>query len=84
MSIRTTVALDEDVLNRVRDESKATGRSFRETLNELIRDGLASKQNLRQRKREFHIHPIHTGARRDLNYDCTEALLEQLEGPYHR
>ena len=84
MGIRTTVTLDEDVLNRVKDESRATGRSFRETLNELVRDGLASRQNLAQRKREFHIDPIHTGARRDLNFDCTEALLEQLEGPYHR
>jgi hypothetical protein len=84
MSIRTTVTLDDDVLNRVRDESKASGRSFRETLNELVRDGLAFKQDLRQRKREFRIDPIHTGARRDLNYDCTEELLQQIEGPYHR
>jgi hypothetical protein len=84
MGIRTTVTLDEDVLNRVKDQSKASGRSFREILNELVRDGLAANEKLREWKREFHIDPIHTGARRDLNYDCTEALLEQLEGPYHR
>jgi hypothetical protein len=84
MGIRTTVTLDEDVLNRIKDESKASGRSFRETLNELVREGLASKQTLAQHKREFRIDPIHTGARRDLNYDSTEALLEELEGPYHR
>jgi hypothetical protein len=84
MGIRTTVTLDEDVLNRVKDESKATGRSFRETLNELVRDGLASKADLRQRKREFRIDPIHAGMRTDLNYDCTGALLEELEGPYYR
>jgi hypothetical protein len=84
MGIRTTVTLDEDVLNRVKDQSKATGRSFRETLNELVRDGLASRQDLGQRKREFRIDPIHTGSRRDLNYDSTEALLRELEGPYHR
>jgi hypothetical protein len=84
MGIRTTVTLDEDVLNRVKDESKASGRSFKETLNELVRDGLASKGDLRQRKREFRIDPIHTGLRQDLNYDCTEALVEAIEGPYHR
>ncbi|MBV9760093.1 MAG: hypothetical protein JO340_05985 [Acidobacteriaceae bacterium] len=84
MGIRTTVTLDEDVLNRVKDESKASGRSFRETLNELVRDGLAAKQNVKQRKREFRINPIHTGARRDLNYDCIPTLLEQLDGPEHR
>jgi hypothetical protein len=84
MGIRTTVTLDEDVLNRVRDESKASGRSFKETLNELVRDGLAAKRELQQKKREFRIDPIHAGLRQDLNYDCTEALLEAIEGPFHR
>jgi metal-responsive CopG/Arc/MetJ family transcriptional regulator len=84
MGIRTTVTLEQDVLDRVKDESKASGRSFRETLNELLRDALAAKQDRQPRKREFRIDPIHTGARRDLNYDCTEALLEQIEGPFHR
>jgi hypothetical protein len=84
MGIRTTVTLDEDVLNRVKVESKATGRSFGETLNELVRNGLASKENRGQCKREFKIDPIHAGSRPDLNYDSTEALLEELEGPQHR
>ena len=86
MSIRTTVTLDEDVLNRVKDESKASGRSFRETLNELVRDGLASKQSPRQRKREFRIDPVPMDIPRPegVNYDCTEQLLEYLEGPDYR
>ena len=84
MGIRTTVTLDEDVLNRVKDESKATGRSFRETLNELIREALVQERPPQRGTRRFRIDPIHTGSVRDLNYDCTGALLEKLEGPYHR
>ena len=85
MGIRTTVTLDEDVLNRVKDESKATGRSFRETLNELVRDGLASHQHSGQRKRELRITPLHLDGRPEgINYDCTEALLEYLDGPGHK
>lgn len=85
MGIRTTVTLDEDVLNRVKDESKATGRSFRETLNELVRDGLLAKQNSRKRKRELRIIPLNMGPRPEgINYDCTEALLEYLDGPGHK
>ena len=83
MGIRTTVTLDEDVLERVKQESRLRGLPFRQTLNELLRDALVKASQPAQ-KREFRIDPIHTGARRDLNYDCTEALLEQIEGPLHR
>jgi hypothetical protein len=85
MGIRTTVTLDEDVLNRVKDESKATGRSFRETLNELLRSALAAKAELRPRKREFRIDSVPMDMPRPgINYDCTEALLEYLDGPGHK
>ncbi len=86
MSIRTTVTLDDDVLNRVKDESKASGRPFRETLNELLRAGLAFKQNVQQRKRELRIIPMSLNIPRPegINYDCTEQLLEYLEGPDYR
>jgi len=86
MGIRTTVTLDEDVLNRVKDESKASGRSFRETLNELVRDGLASKADARQRRRQFRVDPVPMDVPRPegLNYDCTEQLLEYLDGPGHK
>lgn len=85
MRIRTTVTLDEDVLNRVKDESKATGHSFRETLNELVRDALAHRHDRRGRKRELRIHAIDMGPRPEgVNYDCAEALLEYLDGPGHK
>lgn len=85
MGIRTTVTLDEDVLNRVRDESTATGRSFKDTLNELVREGLASKEKLQVEKRKFTIEPMHMGEKLfDFNYDCTPRLLEILDGPEHR
>jgi hypothetical protein len=85
MSIRTTVTLDEDVVNRVKDESKATGRSFRETLNELVRVGLASKNHLRMQQRKFTIEPMDMGEKLfDFSYDCTAKLLDMLDGPEHR
>jgi hypothetical protein len=85
MGIRTTVTLDEDVMDRVRDQSKASGRSFRATLNELVREGLSVKQISRQRKREFRVIPLSMGPRPEgVNYDCTGALLEYLDGPGHK
>jgi len=41
MSIRTTVVLDDDVLERVRESAQRENVSFRQKLNDLIRDGLA-------------------------------------------
>lgn len=37
MSIRRTVTLDDDVLDRVRRKSRSRGASFRDTLNDLLR-----------------------------------------------
>jgi hypothetical protein len=41
MGIRTTVVLDEDVLDRVREKAREEDVSFRVKLNDLLRDGLA-------------------------------------------
>jgi hypothetical protein len=79
MSIRTTVALDEDVLIRVKGVSRARGVSFREALNELLRTALI--ENSTRSGEPFRIEPTDMGYRPELNYDCTEALLEYGEGP---
>jgi hypothetical protein len=82
MSIRTTVTLDEDVIERVKRESRSRGTSFRETLNDLLRTAL-SIQNPPQR-RNLKIRPFHLGYKPGLNYDDVESLLEHGEGEQHR
>ena len=83
MSIRTTVTLDEDVLERVKQQSRLRGKPFRETLNEVLRAGLLAAE-AQPKRREFRVKPFHSGYNPSLNLDCTEALLEYLEGPDHR
>jgi hypothetical protein len=83
MSIRTTVTLDDDVLERVKRESMARGMSFRATLNELLREALLKAQ-VRPRRAEFRVYPIHMGHRAGVNYDSVESLLEYGEGDQHR
>jgi hypothetical protein len=83
MSIRTTVTLDEDVAERVKQQSRSRGKSFRETLNDLLRAGLVATES-QPRRRKLNLVPHHGGYYPGLNYDCTEALLEYLEGPDHR
>jgi hypothetical protein len=83
MSIRTTVTLDDDVAERVKAESRSPGASFKETINELLRVGLAARAEPRPRK-PFKVKAYHMGVIPGLNYDKTEDLLEYLEGPLHK
>jgi hypothetical protein len=83
MGIRTTVTLDEDVLARVKQESRSRGTSFRETINELLRSALLAGRT--QPKRSgFRLRATHMGLRPNLNYDDVESLLEYAEGEQHR
>ena len=82
MSIRTTVTLDEDVLERVKQESRTRGASFKATLNDLLRAALAEKP--RARRKPFKVKPMSLGYRPDLNFDKIEQLIEYAEGPWHR
>jgi hypothetical protein len=81
MSIRTTVTLDEDVHKRTHDFSRKRGIPFRNALNELVRAGLRA-ESAPPKAKSFLPEPIHMG---DLpSIDCTEKLLEYLEGPDYR
>ena len=83
MSIRTTVTLDEDVLERAKDFSKSRGLPFREALNELVRAGLRAEKTTKP-SRPFRVKPGHLGLRPGLSYDNIETLLEIGEGELHR
>ncbi|HEY3824984.1 MAG TPA: hypothetical protein VGL82_10510 [Bryobacteraceae bacterium] len=83
MSIRTTVTLDDDVIARVRQESKSRGASFRDTLNDLLRVALLGAGN-QPRRRTLKIKPAHMGYRPGLNYDSIESLIEHGEGERHQ
>ena len=83
MNIRTAVTLDDDVLERVKRESRSRGASFRDTLNDLLRVALL---HLEQKPHHctFKIKPVHMGYQAGLNYDSVELLLEYGEGERHR
>ncbi len=83
MSVRTTVTLDDDVFERLKQISRAEGVPFRQAVNDVLREGLAAREALAAR-REFQIEPRHMGVRPGLNYDCVAALLEVAEGGSHR
>lgn len=78
-----TVTLDEDVLEHLKRKSEMQGISLDRTVNELLREGLSTTEAASKR-RNLQIKPHRGGYYPDLNYDCTEALLEHSEGVFHR
>ena len=80
MSIRTTLTLDEDVYERLQEESRSRGLPFKQTLNEVIRVVLHAKIP----KRTMTIETFDMGALPGLDYDNIGELLEQIEGAQYK
>ncbi len=82
--MRTTITLDEDVAAKLAAEARRTGRSFKETVNDALRRGLASPRPARARQ-PFRITARDLGnLRPGLALDSVADVLEQVEGPLHR
>ena len=77
------MTLDEDVLKRVKQESRARGSSFRDTLNDLLRLALARAKSA-PKIPKFRVKPTHMGWRPELNHDCISGLIGLAEGENRR
>lgn len=81
--MRTTLSLDEDVAAKLKSESRKSGKSFRETVNDFLRIGLNSRKESRPPKR-FHVKTRNLYPREGFNFDNIGDLLEQVEGSLHK
>jgi hypothetical protein len=81
--VRTTLTLDDDVAVLVQEEVRRSGDSFKGTVNNLLRKGLTASRDP-QPSKPFAVEPLFMGVNPGQNYDNIEALIEELEGPYHR
>ena len=77
------MTLDEDVIEKVKQESRTRGASFRDTLNDLLRTALLKTEN-KPRRSNFRVKPTHMGYRPELNYDDIEGLISYAEGEDHK
>ncbi len=82
--MRTTLTLDDDVARRLQAESRRTGRSFKEIVNEYLRMALAQSRVLKSMS-PFRVAGADLGGPAGSgSYDNIEALLEESEGVEHR
>ena len=82
--MRTTLTLDEDVAAKLKSESRRSGRTFRDVVNEKLRRGLASRRASASRQ-AFKVNARDLGnLRPGLALDNVAELIEQVEGSLHR
>jgi hypothetical protein len=81
--MRTTLTLDDDVAAQLERAMRASGRSFKQTVNDALREGLA------RRRESAAVEPFVVRARElgrvpGLDYANAGELLDVAEGPEHR
>ena len=82
--MRTTLTLDEDVAAKLQSESRRSGRSFREVVNETLRRGLTEHAATTPLE-PFRVVTRDMGELKPgVSLDNISELLEQIEGPTHR
>lgn len=63
---RTTLAIDDDVLKRIKEKAAREGRTFQDTVNELLRQALVTKRPRTRIKLALHGWKAETHAGVDL------------------
>jgi hypothetical protein len=81
--VRTTLTLDDDVDAKLKEEMRRSGRSFKETVNEVLRLGLQARRKSKPASK-FVVRAKPMGPPRGLSYDNVEELLDWLDGPMRR
>jgi plasmid stability protein len=82
--MRTTLTLDDDVAAKLKAESRRSGRSFRDLVNETLRRGLVNRRAAAARQ-AFKVTARDLGnLRPGLSLDNIAELIEQVEGSLHR
>lgn len=77
--MRTTLTIDDDVLEKARSTAERTRRPFRAVINEALRAGLSSIAVPAVTAR-YHTKPHKMGLKAGRNLDNIQELLAQTEG----
>lgn len=76
--MRTTLTLDPDLAKKLKDLAHRRGQSFKQTLNEVVRRGLAAQAE-RTAKQRYQVTPHHGGFRPGIDHGKLNQLADQLE-----
>ena len=81
--MRTTLTIDDDVLDRARAIAARLHSPFRRVVNEALRAGLRAVEEP-ARSRPFRTRPHKLGLKAGRSLDNIQELIAQIEGEEHR
>ena len=81
--MRTTLAIDDDILDRARSIAERMHAPFRRVVNEALRAGLQTVEKPAM-SRPYETRPHKLGLRAGRSLDNIQELLAQIEGEDHR
>lgn len=76
--MRTTLTLDPDVAERLRQETRRTGKPFKQAVNDALRAGLGVQRPPKPAKR-FVVKAYDLGVRPGVDLDRINQLVDELE-----
>jgi hypothetical protein len=77
--MRTTVTLEQDLADRVKEYAHRRRTSFKVALNMLLRRGLAAQENAPQPRRRFAVEPHSGRLQPGLDPSKLNQLVDQFE-----
>lgn len=81
--MRTTLTIDDDVLDTARALARTLRTPFRRVVNEALRVGLQTVEKPAL-VRPFHTQPHKMGLKAGVSLDNIRELIAQMEGEEHR
>lgn len=79
--MRTTLTIDNDINDYLRDQVRMHGKSFKQVVNETLRRGMSPSANEKPRK-PFKVRPLPGGFAPGVDPDNPKAILNQLDDEY--
>ncbi len=77
--MRTTLTLDDDVAHKLEAVAKRDGTSFKDTVNTLLRRGLAAQESRVRLPRRFRVEPFRSAFCGGVDPMRLNQLVDELE-----
>ena len=77
--MRTTLTLDDDVVAELKAATRASGKSFKDTVNDALRRGLRSGTKPAPRLPRFRVEPFSSAFQPGVDPGRLDSLLDELE-----
>lgn len=77
--MRTTLTLEDDLGAALKERARATGRSFKDVVNETLRRGLTAGEPPAPPRERFQVEPHSCGLRQGIDVTKLNQLVDDLE-----